>query len=137
MLNLLDIYFSSRLSGFLKSQNRSYFLKMHSFLPSLSVVATGLALVRAAPSVTIPAGTLQGTTCSNGASAFLSIPFAVPPVGNLRWTSPQAYNQTFPASGYSATTKGAICIQFGGKEFSQNGTSSEDWYLSFSLISCE
>lgn len=109
---------------------------MHSFLPSLSVVATGLALVRAAPSVTIPAGTLQGTTCSNGASAFFSIPFAVPPVGNLRWTSPQAYNQTFPASGYNATTKGAICIQF-GTEFTERGTTSEDWYLSFSLISCE
>lgn len=109
---------------------------MHSFLRCLSVVASSLAIARAAPTVTIPAGTLQGTTCSNGASAFLSIPFAEPPVGSLRWTPPQAYNQTFPASGYNATTKGAVCIQF-GTEFTEPGITSEDWYLSFSLISCE
>jgi carboxylesterase type B len=109
---------------------------MHSFPRSLAVVATGLALVTAAPSVTIPAGTLQGTTCSNGASAFLSIPYAMPPVGNLRWTSPQAYNQTFPASGYNATTKGAICIQF-GTEFTEPGAMLEDWYLSLTLTYCE
>jgi carboxylesterase type B len=101
---------------------------MHSFLRSLSVAAPALALVRATPSVTIPAGTLQGTTCSNGASAFLSIPFALPPVGGLRWTSPQAYNRTFPASGYNATTKSAECIQF-GTEFTEPGLQSEDWYL--------
>ncbi len=101
---------------------------MRSFLRSLLVAAPALTLVRAAPSVTIPAGTLQGTTCSNGASAFLSVPFAVPPVGGLRWTSPQAYNQTFPASGYNATTKGTICIQFGA-EFTDAGPESEDWYL--------
>jgi hypothetical protein len=136
MPSRLNICFSSRLSSFSKSQNRSYFSKMHSFLRSLSVVATGLALVTAVPNVTIPAGTLQGTTCSNGASAFLSIPFAMPPIGSLRWTSPQAYNQTFPASGYNATTKGAVCIQF-GTEFEEPGTTSEDWCLSFSLISCE
>ena len=99
-------------------------------------MATGLVLVRAAPSVTITQGTLQGTTCSNGANAFLSIPFAVPPVGNLRWTSPQAYSQTFPTSGYDATTKGASCIQF-GTEFAETGLSSEDWYLSLPFISYE
>jgi Carboxylesterase family len=119
----------------LDSQKRKLVLplsKMHSLLRCLSVVATGLALVRATPSVTIPAGTIHGTTCSNGASAFFSIPFAVPPVGSLRWTSPQAYNQTFPANGFDATTKGAICIQF-GSEFTDPGEASEDWYLSLFL----
>jgi len=48
---------------------------MHSFLRSLSIVALSLTLVGAAPSLSIPAGTLHGTKCSNGASAFLSIPF--------------------------------------------------------------
>jgi carboxylesterase type B len=104
---------------------------MYSFLRSLFVVASGLVLVGAAPSVTIPAGKLLGTTCSNGASAFLSIPFAIPPVGPLRWTSPQAYNQMFPASGYNATTQKALCFQF-GQEFTEPGTPSEDWYLLFS-----
>jgi carboxylesterase type B len=105
---------------------------MHSFLRSLSLAAPALTLVRAAPNVTIPAGRLQGTTCSNGASAFLSIPFALPPVGELRWTSPQAYSQPFPARGYNATTKGAECIQF-----TEPGLQSEDWYVRFSLISRE
>lgn len=106
---------------------------MFSFLISLFIAALCLALVTAAPSVTIPAGKLQGTTCSNGASAFLAIPFAIPPVGSLRWTSPQAYNETFPTSGYNATTQGALCIQFGGSEFVENGNSSEDWFLWFSI----
>jgi hypothetical protein len=101
-------------------------LNMHSFLRSLSVLVTGLTLVRAAPNVTIPAGTLHGTTCSNGASAFFAIPFAVPPVGSLRWTSPKLYEQKFPATGYNATTKSAACIQF-GSEFTQSGQTSEDW----------
>jgi carboxylesterase type B len=101
---------------------------MHHFLHSLFVATPALALTRAVPSVTIPAGTLHGTTCSNGASAFLSVPFAIPPVGNLRWTSPEAYNQTFPTSGYNASAKGAICIQFGGQELTIAGIESEDWY---------
>jgi len=101
---------------------------MHSFLRFLSVIAPIVSLVKAAPSVNITTGKLQGTTCSNGASAFLSVPFAVPPVGELRWKSPQAYNQTFPASGYNDTAKGAICIQFGAI-FTDAGPESEDWYL--------
>ena len=112
------------------------FFAMHLFLRFLFIVAPGLPLVRAAPSVTIPAGTLQGTTCTNGASAFLSVPFAIPPVGNLRWTSPQSYNQSFPSSGYNATAKGPLCIQFGGSEFTEAGPSSEDWYLYFSFKIC-
>jgi carboxylesterase type B len=99
---------------------------MHTFLRSLFVVAVRLTLVKTAPTVTIPAGTLIGTTCPNGASAFLSIPFAIPPVGPLRWTSPQAYNETFPVSGRDATAQGAQCIQF-GTEFSRPGNPSEDW----------
>ena len=107
---------------------------MHSFLCSLSIATSALALASASPTVTIPAGTLHGATCSNGANAFLSVPFAVPPVGSLRWTSPRAYNQTFPANGYNATTRGPICIQF-GKDFSDPGIESEDWYLLFSTMS--
>jgi len=104
---------------------------MNSFLRCISVAALGLILAKAQPYVTLPAGTVHGTTCSNGASAFLSVPFAIPPVGTLRWTSPQAYNETFPVGGYNATTKGAACIQF-GTEFTEGGPISEDWCLLFS-----
>ncbi|KAE9367547.1 alpha/beta-hydrolase [Stipitochalara longipes BDJ] len=99
---------------------------MRSFLRFLPVVATALTLVRAGPTVTIPAGTVYGTTCPNGANAFLSLPFAVPPVGDLRWTSPQAYNQSFPSSGYNATKLGNICVQFGGTEFTDPQPDFED-----------
>ena len=100
---------------------------MYSTLPSLVVVAFSLTCVRATTSVQIPAGMVQGTTCSSGASAFLSVPFAVPPVGELRWTAPKAYNKTFPAGGYNATAKGPICIQFGGAN-ADPGAESENWY---------
>jgi carboxylesterase type B len=99
---------------------------MRSLLHSLFVLVVGLALASATPSVTISAGTVHGTTCSNGQSAFLSIPYAEPPTGNLRWTAPQAYNQGYPAGGYNASTKGAACIQF-GTQFLETGLTSEDW----------
>lgn len=104
--------------------NPSCFLVM-SFFWAFSLLALSLPSVNAAPSVTIAAGTIHGMTCTNGASAFLSIPYAVPPVGDLRWTAPQAYDQKFPSTGYSATTKGAACIQF-GSQFLETGTTSED-----------
>lgn len=110
---------------------------MHSFLGSLSTVAISLALVGASPTAELPSGTVLGTTCPNGASAFISVPFAVPPVGNLRWTPPQAYNQSFPGGIYNATSPGNICIQFGGTEFSDPGPESEDWYLPASIIVLE
>ena len=101
---------------------------MYSLRPFVSLVALGLAIVEAAPpSVTIPAGKIIGTTCPSGPSAFLSIPFAEPPIGDLRWTIPQEYNQTFPTGGLNATTKGALCIQFGGVEFTEQGGDSENW----------
>jgi len=106
---------------------------MNFFLRCISIATLGFILVKAQPYVTLPAGTVHGTTCSNGGSAFLSVPFAIPPVGNLRWTSPQAYNETFPVGGYDATTKGAVCIQF-GSEFTEGGLTSEDWYLLFSSM---
>jgi carboxylesterase type B len=99
---------------------------MHSLLRYLLVLVIGLGHVSATRNATIAAGTIYGTTCSNGPSAFLSIPYAKPPTGDLRWTAPQAYNQMYPTSGYNASTKGAACIQF-GSQFLETGKTSEDW----------
>ena len=40
------------------------------------------------PTVQAPAGSLQGVV-ENGADVFKGIPYALPPVGPLRWTPPQ------------------------------------------------
>jgi hypothetical protein len=38
-------------------------------------------------------------TVNTGVSEYLGIPFAIPPVGDLRWTAPQQYNGTSAING--------------------------------------
>ena len=61
------------------------------------------------PVVSISTGQLRGSPTSNGGAAFKNIPFAQPPVGNLRWREPQ------PAKAWTgvrdATTMGPMCHQ--------------------------
>ena len=61
------------------------------------------------PIVTISTGQLRGSLTSNGGAVFKNIPFAQPPVGNLRWREPQ------PAKAWTgvrdATTMGPMCHQ--------------------------
>jgi len=57
-------------------------------------VGFGLSIVKAqsadnGPILTISNGKLQGTVDSSGVRSFKGIPFAQPPVGNLRWKEPQ------------------------------------------------
>jgi para-nitrobenzyl esterase len=66
------------------------------------------AAASAAPQVTIPQGALAGTT-DGGVSVFKNIPFAAPPVGDLRWRAPQP---AAPWSGVRDASKfGPICMQ--------------------------
>jgi para-nitrobenzyl esterase len=53
---------------------------------AFSILIAGPAF--ADPQVTIPQGTLAGTT-DGGISVFKDIPFAAPPIGDLRWRAPQ------------------------------------------------
>ncbi|TWR29944.1 carboxylesterase family protein [Mucilaginibacter pallidiroseus] len=62
----------------------------------LLTIALGLFMAQAVSAqhnlktVKTAAGTISGTTTANGAvHAFKGIPFAAPPVGNLRWKAPQ------------------------------------------------
>ena len=43
----------------------------------------------AAPTVMIDSGTIEGKMTETGVEAFLGIPYAAPPVRNLRWRAPQ------------------------------------------------
>ncbi|MGH6872853.1 MAG: carboxylesterase/lipase family protein [Rhizomicrobium sp.] len=73
---------------------------------SLAVLLSGPAL--SAPTVTIAQASLAGTT-DGGISVFKDIPFAAPPVGDLRWRAPQpapAWTGTRDASQF-----GPICPQ--------------------------
>jgi para-nitrobenzyl esterase len=57
-------------------------------------------------------GFVIGTT-ANGVNEFLGIPYAVPPVGALRWQPPKRYG-FFPQFFLKATTFGSQCPQGGG-----------------------
>ena len=66
------------------------------------------------PVVTISTGQLRGSLTANGGAVFKNIPFAQPPVGNLRWREPQ------PAKAWSgvrdATMMGPMCHQNDNKQ---------------------
>nr|POF16764.1 putative secreted lipase [Quercus suber] len=72
--------------------------KMRSFILSPLMASLAFALSTAsraaAPSVSIQNGTIIGAT-NSGIDSFKGIPFAQPPVGNLRLKPPQSINKSF------------------------------------------
>ena len=57
----------------------------------VTILAAGLlanAALAADPVVTVETGTLRGDT-AGGIDVFKAVPFAAPPVGDLRWRAPQ------------------------------------------------
>jgi len=97
------------------------------------LLGLGLALTDAASPATeveIANGTIRGGRCASApVNYFLSIPYAVPPIGDLRFTSPQPYNQTF-AGVRDATTPAPSCPQLGIFFVAYHAGQSEDWYVS-------
>jgi len=81
---------------------------------ALCVVALGMAASAFAspPTVTTPNGVVIGLK-ANGMDEFLGIPYALPPLGSLRWTPPQPYGP-FPTDPFHATEFGNVCPQAGG-----------------------
>ena len=59
--------------------------------------------------IQLDAGQITGTSMGSGVQAFLGIPFASPPVGDLRWRAPQP---VIPWSGVKVMDrKGPDCMQ--------------------------
>jgi len=96
------------------------------FLPLAALtLAVDLSAFAAADLVKTASGTLEGTGLQpSGVREFKGIPFAQPPVGNLRWTAPQAaatWNGVRQAKEF-----GPRCMQqpiFGDMGFRSNGMS--------------
>ena len=59
-------------------------------LSVLLILISAIAFAQAGLQVTVANGMLQGTVDSAGIRSFKGIPYAQPPVGDLRWKGPQA-----------------------------------------------
>ncbi|PPQ78726.1 hypothetical protein CVT25_010729 [Psilocybe cyanescens] len=73
-----------------------------------SIYVSAVPTARAGPSVTLGSATFVGET-SGTTQKFLGIPFAQPPVGNLRYRLPQSISYT--NGSYDATKYGPSCGQ--------------------------
>jgi hypothetical protein len=81
-----------------------------------------------APTVTVKNGTISGVHSSTyNEDFFLGVPFAQPPVGDLRFRVPQSINSTF-GSTYSATSYAPECVGYGGDDIGYE-TSEDCLYL--------
>ena len=106
---------------------RSFFILLHSapfkvmaFLRA-TITALGLLALQAwgqgcTPTVTLQNGTYTGVHQSTyGQDYFLGIPFAQPPLGDLRFRVPQPLNTTFDGS-RNATAYYPECVGYGGDQ---------------------
>ncbi len=96
----------------------------------LSVVTVGLAFAglilsaQSAAVVDVTGGRIQGEFLAGGGAAFKGIPYAEPPIGDLRWREPmpvRAWKGT-----RDATAFGAVCIQEPGQIPNAAEIASED-----------
>lgn len=88
----------------------------------------GLAEAVSAKLVKTPnALSVQGGTCKKtDVNSFFSIPYAKPPVGDLRYAAPEPYEPPTRGIVINATNPTPSCIQF-GTAFTETGPQSEDW----------
>jgi para-nitrobenzyl esterase len=93
--------------------------------------AAGAASVFAQNRVKVAGGALEGTAdTSSGVRSFQGIPFAEPPVGDLRWKPPQPVKNR--QGSRKADKFGPRCMQravFGDMNFRSNGVSEDCLYL--------
>eukprot|EP00040_Diaphanoeca_grandis_P042859 m.266211 g.266211 ORF g.266211 m.266211 type:complete len:571 (-) comp65927_c0_seq1:66-1778(-) len=74
------------------------------------------------PTVTTACGQMEGMwdPAYPGVATFLGIPFAAPPVGELRWRPPKAPSCWTPNTTFHATQQQPACVQFRNEEVPQS-----------------
>ena len=83
---------------------------MRALVALLIVLAVGCSgASNSVPVVTVTGGEVQGSILDNGGAVFKGIPYAKPPVGDLRWREPMPVEQW--AGVRDATQFGATCMQ--------------------------
>ncbi|KAJ3787207.1 alpha/beta-hydrolase [Lentinula aff. detonsa] len=76
----------------------------------LTVLLNGLVQAQSSLEVSLSSGRFRGISTSNGTEKWLGIPFATPPVGNLRFKAPTPFTKT-NSSIQQAFTFGNACPQ--------------------------
>lgn len=94
---------------------------------ALALALMAGAAYAAAPDVVATAGGPVKATARGAMTTYFAIPYAAPPVGELRWRAPQ------PAAKWSAPIakgkSGAACLQTGAPSFRSGGDSEDCLYL--------
>ena len=94
----------------------------------LALLAASAAVARSDLVVQLSAGRVRGAECTNSkATLFQGIPFAEPPVSDLRFMPPQPFKGHFTDGILDATKPPPPCIQMPSIFAVENPTPSEDW----------
>jgi para-nitrobenzyl esterase len=98
----------------------------------IALLAAAVASPSAAQTVAIDTGQIEGKTLESGARAWLGVPFAAPPVRELRWKAPQRAAKWDAV--YHADRFAPMCLQSGrgrtmNHYFGTEATSEDCLYL--------
>jgi para-nitrobenzyl esterase len=104
-----------------------HWLTLSLLISASNGVAVSRTLPSSPPTVTLQSGVLEGFFFNADGAAFLGIPYAAPPVGELRWKPPQPV-RTWKGS-RMATQFGAACPQRPANWFPYIGWNEDCLYL--------
>ena len=98
---------------------------MKSLINLLTLLVTSSVLAEINEPIEISSGKISGITLDTGVQAFLGIPYAAAPVGDLRWKAPQP---AIPWKGVKVADRhGATCMQRGDSYMSEDCLFLDIW----------